>query len=265
MKAMAVVLVLGLAGLVGARPSGADVVDGTKQFKRDCVLHMEEEDHEGESRVVQDRVDVWDTGTECVDYLIRAVSLTTDSGYHGYNTLENYPDLEDRPDLERLEVLGDYVGMRVGGADVFIPSLGRCDRYHLDEAGEVRFFDSRPCSGPSYPPGVKAFKKDCGLALAYNDNRGPTAELTAKDAGSECDQYTIVGASVVTTNGTRGLSVRDEKADADLEELFTSAYGIFLYGTVNVYIPYRARCDQYRLYQDRTVRQVSSYPCPTEP
>jgi hypothetical protein len=265
MEAMAVVLVIGLMGLVESRPVNADVVDGTKQFKRDCVLHMEEEDHEGESRVVQDRVDVWDTGTECVDYLIRAVSLTTESGYHGYNTLENYPDLEDRPDLERLQVLGDYVSMREGGADIYIPALGRCDRYHLNEAGEVRFFDSRPCSGPSYPPGVKAFKKDCGLVLTYNDDRGPTAEFMAKDAGPECDEYTILGASVVATNGTRRLSERDDNADVSVEEMFTATYGYFLYGTVNVYIPYRARCDQYRLYQDRTVRLVSSYPCPSAP
>jgi hypothetical protein len=262
LRAVAVVLVLGLVGLGGARPAAADVVDGTKQFKRDCTLHMQAKDGEHESHIVQDEVDVWDSGTDCLDYFIRGVSLTTDSGYHGYNSFSNSPDYEDRADLERLVVLGDYVGFRFGDADVFIPSLSRCDRYRLNDAGEVRFLDSRPCSGSRYPPRVKPFKKDCALVFDELDNRGPSADLLAKDAGTECDEYTLRGLSVVTDH-SKGLSEEDTKPDADLEELSTSANGNFLYGTVNVYIPYRARCDQYRLYPDDSIRLVSSYPCPT--
>jgi hypothetical protein len=40
--------------------------------------------------------------------------------------------------------------------------------------------------------------------------------------------------------------------------------GTFAYGNLNVYIPYRSRCDKLRLYRDKTLRRVESVPCSSE-
>lgn len=273
MKAPAVVVLMGLVGLIvsaGAGPAGADVVEGTKQFLHDCTLHMEAEDGEDDPRdFVQTNMMVWDSGSECLDYFITGLSMTTESGYHLARGISSFGDYEDEADLERIDVRGDYVPFLYGDVNVYIPSKSRCDRYRLDDAGRVRLIGSEPCRKSAFPAGVKKFLKDCALLLDWEVNRSAEAQFFAKDVGSECGEYVLRGASVVDGTGlkvTVGLSDGDGNPDPDLEELVVGVhppqtYGSFAFGTVNVYVPYRNRCDQYRLYPDRHVSHVGSYPC----
>ena len=81
---------------------------------------------------------------------------------------------------------------------------------------------------------------------------------------TECDQYQIRGASIVTTSGQYGFSGFDSSASPTQENFVASAgddQDGFAYGTVDVYIPYRSRCDRYRLYASDAVRHLDSRPC----
>jgi hypothetical protein len=114
--------------------------------------------------------------------------------------------------------------------------------------------------------GTKVFKKNCTLFLKSEVIRNGRS-FVAADIGSGCGEYFLRGVGMVTVSGrhvSSGVSDHDGNPSASEEELYVSsgnAYDDFAYGTVNVHIPYRARCDRYRLYASGAVRLVQSAPC----
>jgi hypothetical protein len=96
---------------------------------------------------------------------------------------------------------------------------------------------------------------------------GPPA-FVASDDGTECGEYQIRGASIVTTSGQYAFSGFDSLVSPTYENFAvrTGAEGDdFAYGTVDVYIPYVARCDRYRLYASNAVRFLDSRQCSARP
>jgi hypothetical protein len=252
------VLVLGCL-LHGGQPAAA--ADGVKGFKRHCALFLE---------VVGVRngisFEASDIGSGCGDYFLRGVGLVTVKGVHvsaGVSDFDGDPSFTQ----EALAVthLDPYDGFAFGTVNVHIPYRARCDRYRLHPDGSVRLVGSSRCS--SSRPGEKAFEHDCTLQLNYAQaSSGFT--FSAGDTGPGCDQYVVRGVSASTTTGghvATGLSKGDENPSADEELLQVPVDvgdgGRFAYGTANVYVPYRSRCDKYRLYPDRTVRLSESLPC----
>jgi hypothetical protein len=96
---------------------------------------------------------------------------------------------------------------------------------------------------------------------------GGVAGFFVTDSGTGCDDYLVRSISVTTRSGyytTTSLWNQDNNVDPRLEDLRVYGYyenDLFLYGDAIVYIPYRARCDRYRLYKDGTVRYLESRPC----
>jgi hypothetical protein len=113
---------------------------------------------------------------------------------------------------------------------------------------------------------TKAFKKNCTLFLKSEIVRNGRS-FVASDIGSGCGAYFLRGVGMVTVGGrhvSAGVSDHDGNPSDVEEELYVSsgnAYDDFAYGTVNVHIPYRARCDRYRLYASGTMRLVQSSRC----
>ena len=263
MKALAVALLIGLVCVVGGAPVHA--ADGSKVFKKDCTLNVRSATVQGSEAAFY----ASDSGSECGEYLLRSISITTRSGKYSITalgTFDRFPDAERDPDLEDLVVYGNNLAdpFLYGNVNVYVPYRSRCDRYRLYADSTFRFLDSRPCSGSRYPPGVKDFEKDCAAIMAFSHSPGPEAIFTALETGSECGQYVLRGIGVVATSGAHadaGLSDGDYLFDPDLEALRVTVPGTFAYGNLNVYIPYRSRCDKFRLYRDKTFRRVESVPC----
>jgi hypothetical protein len=70
------------------------------------------------------------------------------------------------------------------------------------------------------------------------------------------------GSKVFTTSGQYSFTAFDDDDSQDYEALtIVTGGGDFAYGTVDVHIPYRARCDRYRRYASDAVRLVDSRPC----
>jgi hypothetical protein len=114
--------------------------------------------------------------------------------------------------------------------------------------------------------GQKVFLKDCTLTMSALGNRGLGTDFFVYDLGAECDEYVLRGISLVSNTGqkvSQGVAGNDQDADPDLEfaALQTINDSGFAYGTVNVYIPYRERCDRYRLYPSGALRFTESHPC----
>ena len=111
--------------------------------------------------------------------------------------------------------------------------------------------------------GFKDFLKDCRLVMGSAEGVDGTPVFLANDVGDECGEYEIRGVSMVTSSGRYFLSGLDHDATSTHERF--AVYGAepegFSYGAVDVYIPYRSRCDRYRLYADSAVRFVDSRPC----
>jgi hypothetical protein len=265
MKALAVVaaLLVGFTScLVGGAPASAGDVVGTKQFKKDCALEMRWRYENGSVT----HFIASDSGSECADYFVRSVSLTTKSGYHEVRAISQWPDGNFDPYLEELNAYADstFDPLVYGNANVFIPSLHRCDRYQLTMHGTVTYLDSRPCTGSHYPPGVKPFKQDCSLFMSAQSTRGGPF-LSVFDLGSECGDYVLRGIGAVSTTGVHtsaGQSDGDlDEEDPDHEWIATEFSGELAYGTVNVYLPTLARCDRYLYGSDKRVRFLDSRPC----
>ena len=81
--------------------------------------------------------------------------------------------------------------------------------------------------------------------------------------GDECDQYLLRGVTFVTASGREFSSDLDRDDFASHESL--SIRGVeadeYAYGTVDIYIPYRSRCDRFRLDAAGAVRRLDSRPC----
>jgi len=266
MKALAVALLIGLVCVAGGEPVHA--AEGSKVFKKDCRLDVRSESLGGDEAAFY----ASDSGSECGEYLVRSISITTRSGKYSITalgTFDRFPDAERDPDLEDLVVYGNNLAdpFLYGNVNVYIPYRSRCDTYRLYADSTFRFLGSRPCTGSRYPPGVKVFEKDCAAVMAFSHSPGPTAIFTALETGSECGEYVLRGIGVVATSGEHaaaGLSDGDYHLDPDLEALRVAVPGTFAYGNLNVYIPYRSRCDKFRLYRDKTFRRVESVPCSSE-
>ncbi|MBV9952685.1 MAG: hypothetical protein JO291_12080 [Acidimicrobiia bacterium] len=115
--------------------------------------------------------------------------------------------------------------------------------------------------------GTKVFKRDCTLNLEPQEFNEGLAGFFVTDTGAGCGDYLVRSISITTRSGyysTTSLWDGDNNFDPRHEDL--RAYGyyvndLFLYGDAVVYVPYRARCDRYRLYKDGTVRYLESQPC----
>ena len=78
MKAFVVALVIGVVCCAGAGP--ADAAEGSKQFLKDCTLHMLGYEGRGGVPLFEAR----DIGSECGEYAIRGISLVTTSGRYQF-------------------------------------------------------------------------------------------------------------------------------------------------------------------------------------
>ena len=118
-----------------------------------------------------------------------------------------------------------------------------------------------PVDASQQASGTKAFLKDCTLRMSGN-----SGYFSASDHGSECGDYFIRGVSMVSASGRYHSQWFDHNGSTTYESL--EVFGElqdFLYGTADVYIPYRSRCDRYRLYASNAVRLVDSRPCSGPP
>jgi len=115
--------------------------------------------------------------------------------------------------------------------------------------------------------GSKQFLKDCTLQMLGSEGRGGIPFFEAYDGGTECGEYAIRGISLVTASGRYLFSGLDGSAEPAHEWFTVSGPEPedFAYGTVDVYIPYRARCDRYRLYASNAVRFLDSRQCSALP
>ena len=111
--------------------------------------------------------------------------------------------------------------------------------------------------------GTKVFLKDCTLNMSGDPGPGGVPVFYVYDFGGGCGQYLIRGASMVTASGLSAFDGSDDD-ESPTHELFNvegEEPEAFEYGTVDVYIPYRSRCDRYRLYASNAVRHLDSRPC----
>jgi hypothetical protein len=256
-------LVAVLVCVAGGRPGTAADVSGTKVFRNDCTMTMTAERLEGGDSVI---FSATDAGDGCDGYYLRSISAVATSGARNVETAARF-DAQPEHDLEAVGALvaGAFA---YGTVNVYVPYRQRCHRYQMTAAGEVRLLDSRPCSGDPYPPRTKVFRRDCALNFHVEGTRGG-AFFAASEAGSECGDYVLRGISAVTATGgpvAAGLSDGDGDPDPDLEALSVSfGFAGFAYGQVNVYVPYRARCDRYRFseppFGPPVIQLVGSSPC----
>jgi hypothetical protein len=239
---------------------------GTKALRKDCTITAKEGGHTGGVALFE----VDEGGAGCGNYLIRAASVTTESGRT--SSVPSWQDLADDPHIEALEVSGDRGndGFIYGDFVVYAPYRSRCDRYRfaLDSStsGSVRYLDSWPCSGPPYPSDVKGFKQDCGIVMDTDLGSDATRYFVAREVGADCDAYVLRGVSEVLTSGERAFADRDDDHDPDLEAMSVSIQpqGVstdMAYGTIDVYIAARSRCDRYRYYPTVAVRYIASRAC----